>query len=242
MVVAFDTTIIPIIYILFNVLLIVVVHLFVLPKEVTQNEKVEVLNETTQKQLSFIEFCKQYHQFMIFVLGTVAVFFTHTIINNFFIQILKPIGGNASDMGTAVFLAAIVELPAMGLFNKIREKISCSQLLKISVILFAVKHLLTLIAPNMIMIDIAQLLQVGAYAIFIPASVYYVNQIISQNDRVKGQSMVTMAITASGILANFLGGILLDAVGVNKVLMIGVVISIIGAVVVSLSIEKTMKE
>ena len=242
LVVAFDTTIIPIIYILFNVLLIVVVHLFVLPKEVTQNEKVEVLNETTQKQLSFIEFCKQYHQFMIFVLGTVAVFFTHTIINNFFIQILKPIGGNASDMGTAVFLAAIVELPAMGLFNKIREKISCSQLLKISVILFAVKHLLTLIAPNMIMIDIAQLLQVGAYAIFIPASVYYVNQIISQNDRVKGQSMVTMAITASGILANFLGGILLDAVGVNKVLMIGVVISIIGAVVVSLSIEKTMKE
>ena len=242
LVVAFDTTIIPIIYILFNVLLIVVVHLFVLPKEVKQNEKVEVHNETTQKQLSFIEFCKQYRQFMIFVLGTVAVFFTHTIINNFFIQILKPIGGNASDMGTAVFLAAIVELPAMGLFNKIREKISCSQLLKISVILFAVKHLLTLIAPNMIMIDIAQLLQVGAYAIFIPASVYYVNQIISQNDRVKGQSMVTMAITASGILANFLGGILLDAVGVNKVLMIGVVISIIGAVVVSLSIEKTMKE
>ena len=242
LVVAFDTTIIPIIYILFNVLLIVVVHLFVLPKEVKQNEKVEVHNETTQKQLSFIEFCKQYRQFMIFVLGTVAVFFTHTIINNFFIQILKPIGGNASDMGTAVFLAAIVELPAMGLFNKIREKISCSQLLKISVILFAVKHLLTLIAPNMIMIDIAQLLQVGAYAIFIPASVYYVNQIISQNDRVKGQSMVTMAMTASGILANFLGGILLDAVGVNKVLMIGVVISIIGAVVVSLSIEKTMKE
>ena len=242
LVVAFDTMIIPIIYILFNVLLIVVVHLFVLPKEVKQNEKVEVHNETTQKQLSFIEFCKQYRQFMIFVLGTVAVFFTHTIINNFFIQILKPIGGNASDMGTAVFLAAIVELPAMGLFNKIREKISCSQLLKISVILFAVKHLLTLIAPNMIMIDIAQLLQVGAYAIFIPASVYYVNQIISQNDRVKGQSMVTMAITASGILANFLGGILLDAVGVNKVLMIGVVISIIGAVVVSLSIEKTMKE
>ena len=242
LVVAFDTMIIPIIYILFNVLLIVVVHLFVLPKEVKQNEKVEVHNETTQKQLSFIEFCKQYRQFMIFVLGTVAVFFTHTIINNFFIQILKPIGGNASDMGTAVFLAAIVELPAMGLFNKIREKISCSQLLKISVILFAVKHLLTLIAPNMIMIDIAQLLQVGAYAIFIPASVYYVNQIISQNDRVKGQSMVTMAMTASGILANFLGGILLDAVGVNKVLMIGVVISIIGAVVVSLSIEKTMKE
>ena len=32
LVVAFDTTIIPIIYILFNVLLIVVVHLFVLPK------------------------------------------------------------------------------------------------------------------------------------------------------------------------------------------------------------------
>ena len=176
---------------------------------------------------------------MVFVLGTVVVFFTHTIINNFFIQILTPIGGNESSMGTAVFLAAIVELPAMGLFNVIRKKVSCTKLLKISVVLFAVKHILIFLATNMTMIYIAQTLQMGAFAIFTPASVYYVNQIISKNDSVKGQSMVTMGITASGILANITGGILLDAVGVHQVLLIGGIVSVIGAIIVMFSLEET---
>lgn len=235
----FGSSIIPLVYIVLNVLLIIVVHMFVLSpqdkNEVTQLDK----KEENLEQLSFVGFCKKYQKFMIFVLGTVVVFFTHTIINNFFIQIIRPVGGTESQMGIAVFLAAILELPAMGLFNVIRQKISCSHLLKMSVVLFAVKHILTWIAPNVTVLYIAQALQMVSYAIFIPASVYYVNQIISQKDLVKGQSMVTMAITASGIIANLMGGILIDAVGVQQVLLIGAVISIVGAVIVSLSVENT---
>ena len=88
------------------------------------------------------------------------------------------------------------------------------------------------------MIYVAQVLQIGAYAIFIPASVYYVNEVISKQDLVKGQSMVTVGITASGIIANFAGGILLDAVGVYHLLMIGVVVSVVGGLIVFGSIEK----
>ena len=85
---------------------------------------------------------------------------------------------------------------------------------------------------------VAQVLQIGAYAIFIPASVYYVNEVISKPDLVKGQSMVTVGITASGIIANLAGGILLDTIGVHDLLMIGVVVSVIGALIVFMSIEK----
>lgn len=231
-------SILPIIYIVFNILLTIVVHNFVL-KNQDQLEVIETKHEESQEQLSFVGFLNKYKRFMVFVLGTVVVFFTHTIINNFFIQILTPIGGNESSMGTAVFLAAIVELPAMGLFNVIRKKVSCTKLLKISVVLFAVKHILIFLATNMTMIYIAQTLQMGAFAIFTPASVYYVNQIISKNDSVKGQSMVTMGITASGILANITGGILLDAVGVHQVLLIGGIVSVIGAIIVMFSLEET---
>lgn len=233
----FGTGLLPLIYLGFNILLIVVVYTYVIPQ--TEQRKVVQKTETKEEsqQLSFIEFGKKYKKFMIFVLGIVAVFFTHTIINNFFIQILKPIGGTESQMGIAVSLAAIVELPAMALFNKMREKINCAMLIKISAILFAVKHGLTMIAPNITVIYIAQALQIGAYAIIIPASVYYVNQMIAKSDAIKGQSMVTTAITASGILANLVGGILLDAVGVHHVLLIGLLISIVGAVIVILSTE-----
>ena len=141
-------------------------------------------------------------------------------------------------MGIAVFIAAIVELPAMGMFNAIRKKIDCTTLIKISVIMFAVKHGITFLATDMTMIYIAQFTQIAAYAIFIPASVYYVNEIIKKEDVIKGQSMVPMAITGSGILANLIGGMLIDVIGVHSVLMIGMGVSILGAVVVIMAAEK----
>lgn len=236
----FGTGVIPLFYIIGNILLIIVVYTYVVPKNqqhLVQHEQ-QNKEETEQKQLSFFQFCTLYKKFMIFVVGVVLVFFTHTIINNFFIQVITPIGGTESQMGIAVFIAAIVELPAMAMFNIMRKKINCATLLKLSVVMFALKHLLTFLATNIFMIYVAQVLQIGAYAIFIPASVYYVNEVISKQDLVKGQSMVTVGITASGIIANFAGGILLDAVGVYHLLMIGVVVSVVGGLIVFGSIEK----
>lgn len=235
----FGTSVIPLVYIFFNVLLVLAVNSFVLPKSERKDvAEVEEEKATEEKQLSFIDFFKKYKKFMIFVLGVVVVYFTHTIINNFFIQILTPIGGTESDMGTAVFLAAIVELPAMGLFNSIRKKVKVSTLLKFSAIMFAVKHALTFLATDMTLIYVAQFCQIAAYAILIPASVYYVNSIVAKQDQIKGQSMVTMAMTASGIVANLAGGFLLDGIGVHNVLLMGTVISVIGAVIVMLSVER----
>lgn len=236
----FGTSVIPLVYLCLNILLIIVVYTYVVPKNLKNEIKTEVAQEQIEeKQLSFIQFTKTYKKFTIFVLGVVLVFFSHTVINNFFIQVITPINGTESQMGTAVFLAAILELPAMGMFNKIRQKIDCGTLIKISAILFAVKHTITFLATNMTMIYIAQVFQIGAYAIMIPASVYYVNEIIAKQDVNKGQSMVPMAITASGIIANLIGGILIDSIGVHQVLFIGVIISIVGAVIVLGSVEKT---
>lgn len=235
----FGTSIIPLIYLACNILLLVVVHGFVLPKTAVIEVQAEKEEETeVLEQLSFGKFFAKYKKFMVFVFGIIVVYFAHTIINNFFIQILTPIGGTESDMGTAVFLAAIVELPAMGLFNMIRKKISISNLLKISAIMFAVKHGLTFLATDMTLIYVAQFTQIAAYAILIPASVYYVNSIIAKQDQIKGQSMITMAMTASGIVANLAGGFLLDMIGVHNVLLVGAIVSVVGAVIVILSVEK----
>ena len=88
------------------------------------------------------------------------------------------------------------------------------------------------------MIYVAQFMQIGAYAILIPASVYYVNDKIAASDANMGQSMVTTAIAASGILANLVGGILLDALGVHQVLLIGAIVSFIGAAIVIVAMKE----
>lgn len=235
---SFSPGILPIFYVIFTALLFVVVKLFVLPKEY-QNEITEEVNtvDDNNEQLSFGKFCLKYKKFIAFLGGFVLVYFAHTIINNFFIQILTNIGGTSADMGTAVFVAAMLELPTMAYFSKLSEKINCGTLIKFSIIMFAVKHALTYFATSMFMIYLAQICQMFAYALFIPASVYYVNKKIAVVDRVKGQSLVTTSMTLSGVFASFIGGIMLDSLGVGHVLLVGVILSVIGAIIILLTTE-----
>ena len=236
----FSPDLLPICYVVFNALLFIVVHLFVLPKNaqiVNADEESETEAEV-HENVSLLKFASKYKKFIVFLLGFVLVYFAHTIINNFFIQIITNVGGNSSDMGNAVFLAAMLELPTMAYFTKLSQKVNCGTLIKASIVLFLAKHAITYLATNMVMIYIAQVLQMGAYALFIPASVYYVNCKVDNKDIVKGQSFVTTSMTMSGVFANIIGGILLDAVGVSEVLLIGVILSLIGAVIVLFTVEK----
>lgn len=236
----FSPDLLPICYVVFNALLFIVVHLFVLPKNaqiINADEESETEAEV-QENVSLLKFASKYKKFIVFLLGFVLVYFAHTIINNFFIQIITNVGGNSSDMGNAVFLAAMLELPTMAYFTKLSQKVNCGTLIKASIVLFLAKHAITYLATNMVMIYIAQVLQMGAYALFIPASVYYVNCKVDNKDIVKGQSFVTTSMTMSGVFANIIGGILLDAVGVSEVLLIGVILSLIGAVIVLFTVEK----
>ena len=172
----------------------------------------------------------------------IALFFDHSVINNFFIQVVNHIGGNSADMGNAIFLAALLELPTMALFTKFQKKIGCRNMMIISAIFFSVKHVLTYLAVNMFMIYVAQVMQMLAYAVFIPASVYYVSQLVDEHDMNKGQALVTGAMTLASVFASLAGGVLLDALGVSKVLMIGAAVSIIGTVFMFMSVEDVDKE
>jgi PPP family 3-phenylpropionic acid transporter len=80
-------------------------------------------------------------------------------------------------------------------------------------------------------IYLAQCLQFFGYAFFTPASVYYVNQVVKDADKVKGQTFMGMAFGISNLIGNFSGGLMLDASGsVTFMLTVGTVISIVGLI------------
>lgn len=199
---------------------------------------VKVETEDIPEKTGTFTFFKKYKKFFLFLLGLIFVYMDHTIINNFFFNVVSRIGGNASTQGNALFIAAIVELPAMLLFDQFKEKIDITTLLKLSAIMFSVKHVLTWIAPNIMIIYVAQALQFFAYAIYIPASVYYVNALFDKGDAVKGQSIATMSMTIAGVLAALTGGAMIDALGVQMTLFVGALISITGTAIMLISTEK----
>lgn len=218
---------IPIFYTLFSLSLLFAVRSFKHPKE--KQTTVENSAETiTASKQSFIGFISQYKRLLLVVVGIGFVMFMHILINNFFIQILLPIGGNSATMGNAIFLGAIVELPAMFNYKRIEKRFSASTLLKIAALFFVAKHILTYLATNMLMIYIAQFIQIGGFALMYPAGVSYVHSVVSEKDLVKGQSLFTSAMALSSIAGNFFGGILLDSIGVSETLLIGIIVTVIG--------------
>lgn len=230
--------VLPIFYVLLTCGLIIFIYTFSLPKGVNSSIAHERHRVKSGSDISIIGFCKKYKKFMLFLLGVICVFLDHTIINNFFIQVMTNVGGTSKDMGNAIFLAAVLELPTMSLFAKMKDKISCKKLIMISGIAFSVKHIITYFATSVAIIYLAQVIQIAGYALFIPASVYYVSRLIDKSDMIKVQALVTGAITISGVFASLSGGILIDTLGVNSMLLIGAIVSILGTILIFFTTEE----
>lgn len=237
----------PLFYLTFAILLLVSIRAYTLSEENKMEIAIgRISRKATKIQVvskkTFIEFMKEYQRLVFLMVGIIFLFYGHIIINSFFIQVITSIGGNSSTMGIAIFIGTILELPAMMNFNQLAERIPVHRLLKISAVFFLAKHLLTFLAPNLMVVYLAQALQIGAFSVAYPALVAYTQSVISSEDLVKGQSLLASSLGLSNIFASFTGGILLDSIGVPSTLLIGVVTTIIGLGIVFLTVEDQSKE
>ncbi len=225
----------------------VVVYFFRLPSEdaESQDEKIgaaeDIHNGAEEKDSSIGEFVRKYPAFMLMLLATIFLFFTHNMLNDYLIQIIRELGGSESNLGIATFVAALLELPTMALITVISKKVSMNKLLVISGISFTIKAVIMLLATNIPLVYVSQAMQMFAYAVFIPAAAYYVSNNIAEHDQVKGQAFVTSCFTMAGVFSSLLCGIILDKLGVKEMLVIGTVISIIGTLLIirSMRLSKT---
>ena len=183
-------------------------------------------------------FIFKYHRFSLYLLGVILIFISFNLINIYMIKIVQNVGGNEATMGSAFAIAAILELPVMLSFAKLISKYHNTSLLKLSGLVFSVKAFITLISSTVGMIYLAQSFQMLSYAIFIPGSIYYVNQVIEKKDMIKGQAFTTAATTLGGVGGSLIGGWILSAATVRLMLIVGLVISLTGSLILLMTIEK----
>ncbi|MGB8452011.1 MAG: MFS transporter [Anaerocolumna sp.] len=228
------------------VILATVLFKIQLPKSIgsidlNPNSKVSITQETNLKipkntSAGIFTFFKKYKKLTIFLIGVAMIFYSHTLINTYLINIMENVGGNSKDMGISLSIAATLELPAMAGFIYIIKRIKCDRLVKISAFFFLVKAIVTWHATSVFMVHVSQGFQILSYALFIPASVYYVNSIVDDHDKVKGQAMLGVSsMGIAGTIANITGGKILDTLGVSDMLMLGTIVTALGFILVSFS-------
>ncbi len=207
-------------YILINIGMIASLRMF-------KSQPVRVIAENKQAGGVF-ELLKKQWRFGLMLLGFTLMFVVHQIIFTYMLRIVQEVGGGVSERSTAIMISTVLEIPIMLLFTRIEKRIPCYRLLMIAACVFTLKDIILILPLGIWGVYFAQFLQFGCYALMIPGITYYVNDIMDDTDKIKGQALVSSAMSISSVAGCLGGGVLMDNVGVHTTLIIGVAISAIG--------------
>ena len=189
--------------------------------------------------LSVGQLLRCYPAYTWLLVGCALLMACHSATCTYMIHIVGKVGGSESMMGSALAVAAFLELPAMGLFSRVRRKVPLAWLLIFCAVFFVIRAGLFWAARSVPVLYLAAALDFFEYGIFIPATVYYVAEHIDPANQVKGQSLMGMATTGVGsAFGNFVSGQLLDRTGVNGMLLFCTICATVGLLVVIYAVRK----
>ncbi len=229
----FTPNILPGLYVVPCLLLCIIVFIFNAPN-VTEQQPSSVT--TREKRI----FMREYPQFYLFFAGVLCLSISNGFTETYLLQIIQRVGGGSSNLGIAMFISAMMELPGMLLYRHFADKIGNRRLLVFAGWMWAAKNFLIMLAPNVYLIYAAELIQFGGYAIYVPAGVRYIAHTLPESEFLKGQALVGSAFTAGCLVAGFVGGPMIDLVGLGATLCGVQIFSVGGVILFSCAMTKSL--
>lgn len=192
------------------------------------------------KSISQLDFVKRYPYFMLMLAGFVCLLAAHNITNTYLLQMVQRVGGGSEEMGLTLSIAAMLEIPIMFLVASIVKRWPVDKLLLASGIFFTLKMVIYVFATNVYMIYTAQILQPFSYALFATVCVYFAQEVMEEENKLRGQTFVSSSITLGAVLGNLVGGVVVQNYGVGTMLQLSVVICFTGTVIIGLFHNKAV--
>lgn len=191
-----------------------------------------------EESIDLVQFIKRNKFFFLVNIGVIGLYFSNSVLNNYMMQIVDVVGGTSEDMGRILSVMAFCEIPTMVCFDWLRKKFTCQFMLKVASIGFAVKIALCWLANSVTMIFMAQFVQLISFALFLPAMVHFIDEIMSKGEAVKGQALFTTMITITTVISSLAGGAILDLSGAKMLTFIATVATVLGAAVIVATVDK----
>lgn len=193
-------------------------------------------------------FFRENPKFIGLLLGVVLLYIGHNALSNCMYRIAEnKLAADAAQQaitdvqGTALMIAAVVELPMMFCFTLLVKKVRCDIWLILSTVFMTIRLILSLVLPGAMGLYIAQFAQMFGYALFAVAAVYYVGTVVSKRNVIKGQTYLGAGNTLGCLGAYVMCGTLIDYVGVEKMMIVSTVLSVVGVLCVIFSSERVKK-
>ena len=181
---------------------------------------------------SILMFPSKYPGFILIVAGCTLSLAFHHILGIFMINIVENVGGDSSDMGIANCIAALVEIPVMLSFSRIIRRIPADRLIIAASACYIIRGIIVYNASSVYMIFAAQVLQAFTFAAVMLAGIYYTDDLMKEEDKMKGQALMGSSFTAGYVIGCIFGGIIIQSGGVETAFITGIVFAAAGLVLV----------
>lgn len=189
---------------------------------------------------SILEILKENRGFTLFLIASALLFVGNNMTTSFLVDVVEKLHGTNKDVGYAQFVLAAAEIPTAIFFVRMKKKIGTGNIMKICAWFIFIKTAAILLSPNIPVLIAVQAFQMLGGGLYWSGSVFYVNETISSEDRVKGQSLMTIASTGiGGGVGSVISGTIMNYYDINTLLMTGIVCAIIGVAVMTLAMKKS---
>jgi|GEM_PF-3004836 len=174
--------------------------------------------ESGTGSLSLICFIRKYKWYVLSV-GAVMLFgASHVASENYLIEIVRPLGGDSSNVGVALLVCTMAEIPGTLIASRLYKKLQARRIWLLIGISYTIRMLFYVLAGSVGMIYLGQVFQCCSYALLPPSQLYYARDCVDDRDMVKGQSTSTALYSLGNALGNLFGGLAVSAAGVAAML------------------------
>lgn len=183
------------------------------------------------KDIQFKALFKNYY-YVIFVICAFLLYIPIGIKNNYLIQRVEEAGGTKTIYGICLAIAAMSEIPMFKLSTPIINRFGKSQVLRFSMIAYAVQFTLLSFPMPPAGIMVAQALQGLSYGLFTASSVSYIDSLSPANMKTSALALANaIYLSFSAMIGSIVAGALMDSIGIMPVYFFG---SILAAFAVAL--------
>lgn len=195
--------------------------------------------EKEENTLSLWKFFGKNRMFTITLTGVLFLAMTHSMLENYLINLFQTMKGNSQNVGIALFLACISAAPFLLTFEKIQKKTGVRKLMRLAGLFYMIKGVILYFSFSIWHVYVAELLQICTYAFLYPSLYYFAKESVPASDMSKGQS-VTMAFYTLGLAAgSWIGGEEIDLIGIHGMYLLAIVFAAIGTLIINCFLSKT---
>ena len=102
---------------------------------------------------------------------------------------------------------------------------------------WVVRYVIVMLAASPMMIFASQLMHFCTFAFYTPASIDFMSEVLSAKDFLKGQAILGSICSVGSVFATFVGGILLDVLGVSATIGCIIGVAFIGAICFTMAVS-----